>query len=634
MALSTIISPITRGADYQPPVQLPIIEEAPDVEKFTVSDNGQSAYVIVKGANCSESETTAAKTLQRYLYQIGNVTLPIITDETTPTNKEIIIGKTNREGNGYTVNRASLGDEGVYIKTLNNKIIISGGELRGTLYAVYTFLEDYLDCRWFTKDITLIPQVNSIMVPLNIDYQFKPGLEFRDTDWISPKDSNYSVANKLNSQVYRHLGSSVGGGVNYAGSFAHTLTSQFVNANQYFETHPEYFALCDGVRQPTQLCLTNADVINLVIEQVRAVLTLNPHATIVSLTQADNNDYCTCEHCKALDATQGSPSGTMITFTNTVAQALEEEFPNVLFDTFAYQYTRTPPKNIVPRDNVIVRLCSIECCFCHALDDKTCSQNVSFCEDIEKWAAISNNLHIWNYATNYGNFNLLFPNFNVLKPNLQFFVNNSVKGVYEEGNYQAENANGEFAELRAYLLAKLLWDQDANVEKYTKEFCEAYYGEAANEVMEYIAIFCHRAETSNFLGIKYHSGICYRSNHPVLGNLSGADISYINDLWATAKSSNLSETQLNNVLKSEVSWRIWKAGHHCDEFSLLQKWQDKFDNARELTDDMRSLGITRIAEGQPDACLSDNPNFLRLPDLWRIREDGQFNNPFDEHYIN
>ena len=631
--LMIAITPIGNSTNYVPPVELPAIEEAVDVEKFAISDNGLSAYVIVKGANCVESESTAAQTLQQYLYEIGDVELPIVTDDVMPVSKEIIVGKTNREGNVYSVDRTALGDEGVFIKTVDKKIIISGGEKRGTLYAVYTFLENYLDCRWFTKDLTVIPKADDIMIPVDIDYVFKPNLEFRDTDWISPKNYAYSVANKLNSQVYRTLDSSVGGGVGYAGSFGHTLTAQFVNASQYFGTNPEYFALRDGVRQPTQLCLTNQDVINLTIEQVRTKLNNYPEATIVSLTQADNGEYCTCDNCKAIDDAEESQAGTMITFVNKVAQALEDEFPDVLFDTFAYQYTRTPPKTVVPRDNVIVRLCSIECCFSHALDDDTCSQNVDFCNDIKKWSEICNNLYIWDYTTNYGNFNILFPNFQVLQPNLQFFANHSVKGVYEEGNYQASTSNGEFAELRAYLLSKLLWDQDADIDKYTKEFCDAYYGEAADEIMEYIAIYCYRAATSKTLGVQYHSGICYRSNYPCLNNLSGGDIGYINDLWAQAKVSNLSEQQMQNVLKSEISWRYWKAGHHCDEFTYFQNWQTKFDTARTLTDDMRALGITRIAEGSPDACLSDNPNFLRIPDMWRIREDGQYNNPFDKYYI-
>ena len=96
---------------------------------------------------------------------------------------------------------------------------------------------------------------------------------------------------------------------------------------------------------------------------------------ILSVTQEDNHQYCQCVECKALDALEGSQSGTMIHFVNAVAEAIEDEFPDVFIDTFAYWYSRKPPKFVKPRDNVIVRLCSIECCFAHPLNDPACAVN-------------------------------------------------------------------------------------------------------------------------------------------------------------------------------------------------------------------------------------------------------------------
>ena len=82
----------------------------------------------------------------------------------------------------------------------------------------------------------------------------------------------------------------------------------------------------------------------------------------MSLTQHDNQKYCECENCKALDEANGSHAGTMITFVNTVAERVKAagDYDNVVFDTFAYQYTRKAPTAVVPREDVIVRLCSIE----------------------------------------------------------------------------------------------------------------------------------------------------------------------------------------------------------------------------------------------------------------------------------
>lgn len=636
--LSVMITPIARGSNYELPVQLPIIEEAPEVEKYAISENGQSPYVIVKGENCSESEATAAETLQSYLYEIGNVNLPIITDEQAPEDFEIIIGKTNREGNEFTVDRDTLGDEGVYIKTIGNNIVISGGELRGTLYAVYTFLENYLDCRWFSKDLTVIPEAESIMIPTDIDYQYKPSLEYRDTSWMNIRDKEWSLANKLNSLVRAPINdSSIGGGIGYAGSASHSLERGRLISDADYEEFPEImaFGVQSGELTKNHPCLSSEKTYEIVLNNVYNWLDTYSDRQIVSVTHPDNTDYCVCDDCSAVYEEEGSTAGMMIRFVNRIADDVAEHYPDrdILVDTFAYQYTRKAPLITVPRDNVIVRLCSIECCFVHPLNDPSCEQNVDFAKDLKDWKEICDNLYIWDYTTNFHNYNLVFPNFNVLQPNMQFYVENSAIGMYAQGNSMSTVANGEFGELRSYILAKLLWDQNVDIHKYTREFCEAYYGEAANEIMEYIALFCYRAENSNLLGIKYHSGISYKSNHPVLSNLSGADISYINDLWETAKSKDLTPQQTENVRKSEISWRIWKAGHHCDEFSLLQRWQTKFDNARALTDDMRALGITKLSEGREETDLSDNPNFMRVPEYWRVKEDGQFMNPFDIHYV-
>jgi hypothetical protein len=173
----------------------------------------------------------------------------------------------------------------------------------------------------------------------------------------------------------------------------------------------------------------------------------------------------------------------MLHFVNQVAEAIEKDHPDKAIDTLAYQYTRKPPKTIRPQENVIVRLCSIECCFSHTLEE--CEQNASFKDDIQGWSEVSDRLYIWDYVTDFSHYIMPFPNLYVLKPNIQFFVHHGVKGIFEEGNYST-GGGGELAELRAYLLAKLLWNPDYDVDTAIDEFLEGYYGKAAAPLREYI----------------------------------------------------------------------------------------------------------------------------------------------------
>jgi len=200
-----------------------------------------------------------------------------------------------------------------------------------------------------------------------------------------------------------------------------------------------------------------------------------------------------------LDEQEGSPSGTIINFVNQIAQAIETEYPDKAIDTFAYQYSRKPPRTIKPRPNVIIRLCSIECCFAHPL--ATCPENASFLADLKGWSGICNRLYVWDYVTDFAHYLMPFPNFSVLKPNLQLFAQHNVKGVFEEGNYSA-GGSGEFAELRAYVLAKLLWNPDYDSNKAVNEFLAGYYEASAPAIRKYFDMIHNKVRDENIhLGI-------------------------------------------------------------------------------------------------------------------------------------
>lgn len=54
----------------------------------------------------------------------------------------------------------------------------------------------------------------------------------------------------------------------------------------------------------------------------------------------------------------------------------------------------------------------------------------------------------------------------------------------EEGDYQTKC--GEFNELKAYLLAKLMWNSEADPDAIIKDFTDGYYGPAGKHIREYI----------------------------------------------------------------------------------------------------------------------------------------------------
>ena len=584
----------------------PVLPEVVSGDTFLLTDD----YVIVSAMDNTNCTCNAASVLQKYLREITGLSLPIVSDAET-YEKEILVGPTSRRDMVYY---EGLGDDGICIRTVPGQILITGGKTRGTLYAVYTFLEDCFACRWYTESLAVIPKADAPAIPV-YEKTFVPTFEFRETDWISPNWSanhEYSIANRLNGGPYRSLSAQEGGTVSYIGSFAHTLTTQFCAANTYFEKKPELFALNEkGERIPDQLCLTNPETLEIVTNEVLAQIRQNPDKKIVSLTQNDNFNYCRCEACAAMDKAEGSPSGTMLRFVNAVAEKVEQAgYTNVEIDTFAYQYTRKPPEITVPRDNVIVRLCSIECCFAHPLDDENCEQNADFAADIIRWSEICNHLYIWDYTTNYSNYIGPFPDFGVIQKNMQFFAEHHVTGVYEEGNYTARESDGEFAELRAYMLSRLMWDPDMDFDREMNGFLRAYYGENS---WQYIRAYIDKTTAATGLFGK-HMRIYSSMDDDGVMKLSAADRKYMDMLWSEAKKNAADPVYSRRICKSELSWRYWKACNIVGEFNGASAKTRRLEQEL-LYKDFQLLGITRLHEGA-GGLLSDDPDFDRTPRCW------------------
>jgi len=344
-------------------------------------------------------------------------------------------------------------------------------------------LERYGGCRWYAKHHAAIPKRETWRVPTLNETQ-RPAFVMREPFWWGMFDGDFAARCKANGNRMA-LTEKHGGKIRFgAGLFVHTFDN-LVPPSEFFATHPEYFSELKGVRTAdhSQLCLTNPNVVKLLTERLLARIRKDPDAKLYSVSQNDWAGYCTCPKCSELDEREGSPSGTMIHFVNQVAEAVEKEFPHAWIETLAYHYTRHPPKTLRPRHNVVPRLCSIECDFARPLDASPYPQNVKFVEDIKGWAAMTDKLYIWDYTTNFGHYIGPHPNFACLQGNVKFFRDHHVVGLFEQGAYQAPHA--EFAELRAWALAKLLWNPDQDVEALYADFFSGYYGPAAKPVRTY-----------------------------------------------------------------------------------------------------------------------------------------------------
>jgi hypothetical protein len=461
-------------------------------QRVVLADEGKSPYRIIIPVDAIPSERYAAEEFQKYFERISSVKLPISTDDLPMTSHEIMLGDNKHLYSlGLRVDLNKLGPEGFLLKTLNNHLAVVGGRPRGTLYGVYTLLEEKLGVRWFTPEVEHVPNMTRVEIP-PLDEIQKPDLEYREVFWTEMlRNADFAARHRLNGHHYR-LTEKHGGRAAVFYPFVHSLNELI--PCEICEQHPEFWPMVNGKRVSgyVQRCLSNPELVKTAVERVKKWVEEHPDATIIDVSQNDTGYWCQCPDCKAFDEAEESPAASLLRFVNIIAESVEKDYPGIRVETLAYQYSRKPPKNLRPRRNVIIRLCSIECCFSHLLENCPSEENKSFRRDIEAWQPVSPLLYVWDYTTNFAHYLQPFPNLEVLQQNVKFFVKHGVKGLFEQGNY-SPGGNGEMAPLRAYLLAKLLWNPDTDLKKHVDDFLKGYYGRAMNAVRAYIELLHRKA---------------------------------------------------------------------------------------------------------------------------------------------
>jgi hypothetical protein len=435
---------------------------------------------IVVADNATPAEKHAAQELSSFLKQITGLGFEV--KPSAPNDEpRLLVGPDAARLADPSFSTDGLGAEGLIIRIVGKDLILAGGRPRGTLYAVYTFLEDHVGCRWWAPGADFIPR-KPMPVFDKLDVKYIPPLEYREPFWFSGFDGDWAARNKSNGATPRL--EEKHGGKHVIEGFVHTFNLLIPPAT-YFKDHPEWFSELQGerVQEHSQLCLTNEELRAELVKNLKERLRKNPAATMASVSQNDWANNCQCPRCAEIDKEEGSPAGSMIRFVNAVAEEIEKEFPNVAISTLAYQYTRKPPAKVRPRPNVVVWLCSIECSFSKPLTDE---RNASFRRDIEGWSKICQRMYVWDYTTNFAHYVLPHPNLNVLGPNVKFFADHNVKGLFEQGAYHTNGA--EMMELRAWVLAKLLWNPSLDANKLIAEFLAGYYGAASPHIRAYLDV--------------------------------------------------------------------------------------------------------------------------------------------------
>ncbi len=457
--------------------------ETPKVGSVKIAGTDLSEFVIVRAEFAPPPQVTAAKLLQKFLRRATGVSLKIVHDGKPRAAHEIIVGKTNREHpKTYTIDYDRYEEnDGFMIRVTGGNLVIAGGGPRGTIYGVYTFLEEQIGYRWYERFKAHLFTSDTIELAEGFENEQMPVFyDHRGTTWLANYDNEGDGFYLRNKQVSDRWQKE-----EFGGSRAYPAFHSF----RYY--YPE--------KTDVQPCLTDEDTYQLILGRVRKHLFENPSFPGISISQNDIIPACPCENCRASDAKYGQ-TGTFLNFVNRIADDLKEDFPKAWVHTFAYLHTIAPPKGGVRcRDNVFVQFSPILECYSHSVDEECfgdfANYNRIMKKYLEEWGKIAPKLWIWEYTDVC---NETVPNYNALIENFEIYAKNGAVGLYAQGS--GNNFVAEAQDLRAYLYAKLMWNPYLGKRRtfaIMDEYLEYYYGPGWRNLREYIDVL-------EALGFEHH----------------------------------------------------------------------------------------------------------------------------------
>ncbi|MBQ3045494.1 MAG: DUF4838 domain-containing protein [Clostridia bacterium] len=583
-----------------------------------IAQNGNTDFVIVTEEEPDACIITAANEMQTYVEKISGARPECITEsEYTEGTKAIIIGETELEKNIASVDRTQIGADGFMLYSDGSHLLIAGGDSRGTLYGVYTVIEEYFGVRWFTPELEVIPDSRDIVIDAAINRIVKPSFSIRRNSPAGADDA-YRAKHKINVSFWNEA-------PEYGGSLTYVLwdvTLDRLVPDTLFAQHPEYFAMNpDGTRTTDHVCLSHPEVLPIAIENARQeILACERDSKYIHIGQKDNSNYCHCESCEALYEKYGSICAPTLIFTNAFADALDDEFPDFTFTFYAYGETERPPQDLSLRcnPNVVPVLCGLhKACRSHPLtecgaqDGNETFMNLygdnepTIAEDFANWVKVADRTYIYDYTINFLNSTQFFSNFETMQPTMKYMHDIGITGyVYNcgDGHYAA------FNELRNYLLSKLQWDVDCDVEYHMTDFLNAYYGEAAAPfIREILDIQTAQIKaTAHAFDFDWH----YQS-----GFYPFYTVNRLNSLWNKALNADITDEQRFNVEVANLSWEYFKANQFIGRYSFLNPLRLKANE--ELYDNFKAHGINRVSSFGLIPENKEDVDFMLRPFNWK-----------------
>lgn len=451
-------------------------------------DANTLAMRVHVGADESLMVLQAAADLQAYAMRVAGGPRPgwLSSDATVATEPLVIVGRRNAPAQAKLTDAdfANLGDDGFLIRSLGPHIVIAGRTDRGTMYGVNWFLDRRLGIKWLSPDVTVVPQSETVTLPPQ-ELREVPRFAFREVLSVEGEDKAWRQRNLMNGESH---GPSFIASPPAIDSWDRSWASQGTMANFYELLPPKtYQAQHPGWYAGGQLAMMNpemrAEMARIVIERLRAL----PDYRKIWFSIHDMDWGWDMDAASRAFAAQhgGHPSAPRLDMMIDIASQVRAALPDARLAFNAYHWSFTPPEGMTVPDHILVYPMTIHVNYAQALNEPV---NAKLGEDIAGWNRIAKHVLVWDHITNFAGFLQPTPNLLPIGRSLQWLATlDKVQGYMGEGSFNTRGA--EFAALRAWMISRLLWDPQQDEKALIEEFCNAYYGPAAGQILEYIRFY-------------------------------------------------------------------------------------------------------------------------------------------------
>lgn len=532
-----------------------------------VVKNKTTSMVIYHEKAAPSSVLLAGKELKNYIKKVSGADIKIVSG--TPKGNYISLGY-NKLARQTDLKLDKIKADGYTIAVKNGNIYIFGydtksgttstkcGFSKGTLFGVYTFIEKYLGVRWFMPGQAgeyYIPKSN-IVAKSGILTE-NPSFRWRYIPYLSKNRTlrrtmiaQWLLRQKINRQAYQM-------------SLIHYHIWQRIFTSAVYKKHPEYFSMLNGKRMMPvgdryKICTSNPGAIKFHAQAAIKFFDKHPLQKGYSLSPTDSAGYCQCPNCMAQDEpgsdTDGKFTRRILLYYNAVAKIVYKKYPDKYMCGYIYADYLYPPKDksIKLAPNLFLVVAS----------SITYGYNF-FRPEIQKkwdhimrsWSSMTQNLAYYDLPihSSPNNGAPLAPGIEQLKKMLPALKKFKVKALYIYGDSEWGHAV-----VYNYLLAKLMWNADLDVNKHLGEFYAKCYGAGAPDIRKMYELI---DSSMKAYYLKHHDA--YTLTKDILKKVYSENLKEIESLYFAALKSNVKGAQkqrlemLGDNLK--VMYHLFKA---------------------------------------------------------------------------